>query len=783
MPYPLPLTRTEAYLAYKAGVIQQSDLKPSLAVPRNGIDAWLAYWTGLAADYPKREDGTPHILQEEEAYIAYLCGVINEYPEKCLRRVGAYLRYLISARWGRPDHPLNREELYLSLIKTQFIPSGDPSSDIEIDGTAKAAFVDVKMYGDTFQQTYTGKNILKFVASTGGLNGLTVTTNEATGVVTVSGTPTANWANIQSTTATMSLAAGTYVLSISKANPNYRLNFRIYDSSFSGGYKDFQSADGGSSVVITLDSDITNQIMRIYIDHNYDLVPVNWSFIPMLEVGGTPTTPFEPFVGGQPSPNPDYPQAVQAVTGLQTVEVAGKNLLNVNGIVLGGGYEGLTVQLVNKDESTGTIGIRLTGNVASNLWSIYVRTNDIQLDPNTTYTLSRSFSESGGLRNAGGIRIRIGSSYTVTTTDASTTFTTDSTGIIQVLLYAAYNQQGPTSDIDSTVIFNNLLLEEGSTVTAFAPYSRHTHEINLGKNLFDVEKTPWISKVAYDASGNRVNWNGYVGIAEYQPVEPETTYSFSNSTGKGIYYGLVFYDKDKTKISNITASTRTFTTPQNCKFIRFAIGSGVTEKPTWTQLELGSTVTAYAAYFEPIELCKIGTYQDYIWKDGGDWKVHRANGYYALTDSVSITPSIDTNQPNTTRFQFTNILAEPSSTSGRSNLKCSHFKYASMWNTDVVGIQTADYAQESSNTRFWFRIPKTIATTFNQLKSWLANNTVELYYPLATATDTIITNQALIDQLEALVKGGSEEGTTYIKLSTPEPNLPGLLYVEAAKYV
>ena len=57
MPYPLPLTRTEAYLAYKAGVIQQSDLKPSLAVPRNGIDAWLAYWTGLTDAYPVKKVG------------------------------------------------------------------------------------------------------------------------------------------------------------------------------------------------------------------------------------------------------------------------------------------------------------------------------------------------------------------------------------------------------------------------------------------------------------------------------------------------------------------------------------------------------------------------------------------------------------------------------------------------------------------------------------------------------------------------------------------------------
>ena len=57
-----------------------------------------------------------------------------------------------------------------------------------------------------------------------------------------------------------------------------------------------------------------------------------------------------------------------------------------------------------------------------------------------------------------------------------------------------------------------------------------------------------------------------------------------------------------------------------------------------------------------------------------------------------------------------------------------------------------------------------------------------IVFALATATDTTITNQALIDQLEALVAGGAENGTTYIKVLAADPNLPGLLVVEAPKY-
>ena len=64
-------------------------------------------------------------------------------------------------------------------------------------------------------------------------------------------------------------------------------------------------------------------------------------------------------------------------------------------------------------------------------------------------------------------------------------------------------------------------------------------------------------------------------------------------------------------------------------------------------------------------------------------------------------------------------------------------------------------------------------------ESWPLANWVA---PLATPTDTAITDQNLINQLNALKQGGAEDGTTYIKVSATDPNLPGLLYVEAPKY-
>jgi len=115
-----------------------------------------------------------------------------------------------------------------------------------------------------------------------------------------------------------------------------------------------------------------------------------------------------------------------------------------------------------------------------------------------------------------------------------------------------------------------------------------------GKNLFNPTATPWGSKVAYNGSGTQVWWDGYYGIIKYQPVQPNTQYTFSNSTGKPIHYGIVFYDANKAKLSNIFNDTTTFTTPANCAYIRFAIQNDTA--PTWAQLELGNQATAYEPY-------------------------------------------------------------------------------------------------------------------------------------------------------------------------------------------
>ena len=752
MPYPLPLTRTEAYLAYKAGVIQQSDLKPSLAVPRNGIDAWLAYWTGLAADYPKREDGTPHILQEEEAYIAYLCGVINEYPEKCLRRVGAYLRYLISARWGRPDRPLNREELYLSLIKTQFIPSGDPSSDIVIDGTAKAAFVDVKMYGDTFQKSYTGKNLcggtlaqLKNRNQGGTWNGNQYTQAGITWTVYENADGTID--RIEASGQATENGKTFYIKSFNRQQFEEQLGSEdTYTLSGcpqggdSGYYARVVSipwkvmlTDRGSGATGTLvpADDYNNVFVVLCVDIPAGQVN-NLVFRPQLEKGSTATS-YEPYVGGVPSPNPDYPQAVNTVTGRQMVKVeGGKNLFNPSSYTTVHRYPRGDMSIANNQ----------------NAWSIV-----IPIKGDTTYTISTT--NRGLMDQYAAVGITTEDPATATGIVAyasmaggatSATVTSPANGKY-MMIYVKWSNTDVTQAIADT-----LQLEIGSEATEFEPFISKSYDINLNCNIYDKDLA-------------------YMSVNDMKtPIDitPGHSYHYGATTR---WVGAYLYDASGTLIRTVghTAATRSgdFTAASNEVKAVFSFYAGPDVTWSWSNVEFYDLAGV-------IELCKIGTYQDYIWKDGDDWKVHKEIGEVTLDGSETWTKA-----SANSGYRFWTSKATDIKTSIDAVLKANRLGVAQGDTWDNYGI-SGSYS--TNPIRLYIRDALFNDMTAEQLRGWLATHNIIAYYALATATDTTITDTALIAQLEALVAGGAENGTTYIKVNATDPNLPGLLYVEAPKY-
>ena len=159
-----------------------------------------------------------------------------------------------------------------------------------------------------------------------------------------------------------------------------------------------------------------------------------------------------------------------------------------------------------------------------------------------------------------------------------------------------------------------------------------------------------------------------------------------------------------------------------------------------------------------IELCKIGDYQDYLYKNNGKWYKHNAIKKLVLNGSESWSVS------NNVFY-----LASISDYINSSGKICLSDKYTAINNTD---IGTSAITQNNSicffitntNPRLYIRDER--FNNVNAFKAELSENNVKVYYPTATPTDTEITDTTLISQLEEISKTLSYQGQTNITSNT-----------------
>ena len=121
-----------------------------------------------------------------------------------------------------------------------------------------------------------------------------------------------------------------------------------------------------------------------------------------------------------------------------------------------------------------------------------------------------------------------------------------------------------------------------------------------GKNLFDGNL---IIGMVQTSTGIMTGGAQYLSTPNYISVNGDCTYSLSNFENKQ-FDAVVFYDSNKSYISatplnRVEPLISHFTTPQNCKYIRwrylFDNGASI-DMLTNIQLELGDTATAYEPY-------------------------------------------------------------------------------------------------------------------------------------------------------------------------------------------
>lgn len=168
-----------------------------------------------------------------------------------------------------------------------------------------------------------------------------------------------------------------------------------------------------------------------------------------------------------------------------------------------------------------------------------------------------------------------------------------------------------------------------------------------------------------------------------------------------------------------------------------------------------------------MELCKIGDYQDRIYKDNGKWYLEKKIGKTVFNGSEKW--NLDTNKTITQVFGSVYPL-----TNKLENNDSSFNNYFILNNPGDT--EKLAYGGTGKNVLF-LAINKTTASTLSELKTWLSTHNVIVYYVLNTPTTTEITDTTLIEQLDNLEKAYSYD--TQTNISQTNQDKPFIISYEA----
>lgn len=448
------------------------------------------------------------------------------------------------------------------------------------------------------------------------------------------------------------------------------------------------------------------------------------------------------------TPTPDSPVPIEVVAGENTVKIEGKNLCYRTNL-----RDAQDIEFYFSGLRSRTFTISFKTNETLNNNSIYLR--------NVGNTQWHNWGIVGTASGSAGTRV----SCTITLTEQIYSELQDvikAGGVPLLMLYKnGANFQAP----------NDAQIELGSTATAYEPYQGQEFEVNLGKNLLDIVAGTLTDAGVYYSRGNGTasaigtstrgshaqamnligsmvsqgNYPNYGTITEGNSLAlPSGTYTLSatisntGNTNGGLYIGVGDVGSRPATGDKLSATgSKSITLAEGQRLYLDMWYEGATSSNidvnlsiTNIQLEKGSTATSFAPYFAPIELAKIGNYQDRIYKDSGKWYIEKQVGKVVLDGTEST-------------LYATSGTSYAWSGAGTNFVK----------NVDFL----TNYASTTPSSGTRIKIPNNNLyfydsgyTSLDNLKTALASTNLVVYAPLATPTTTEITNQALIAQLDAL---------------------------------
>ena len=189
---------------------------------------------------------------------------------------------------------------------------------IYIDDALKYKIFDCKIDGNASQITTTGKNLLNIPDQVITNSGCTFTFEK--GVCTITGTATADDVYCVIGNLNIALKAGTYTYSsgIIRGYPYFSL---YYNNS----WHQISVYNDNGTKTFEIDEDVIVTQVRFYFSENS--IPNIPKLTPQIEQGSV-ATDYEEYTGGEPSPNPDYPQEITTIKDNVKLLQVGKNLFD-----------------------------------------------------------------------------------------------------------------------------------------------------------------------------------------------------------------------------------------------------------------------------------------------------------------------------------------------------------------------------------------------------------------------------------------------------------------------
>ena len=362
------------------------------------------------------------------------------------------------------------------------------------------------------------------------------------------------------------------------------------------------------------------------------------------------------------------------------------------------------------------------------------------------------------------------------------------------------------SGVSTTATINNLMIStsggdyEPYTGGNPAPNPDYPYPVNVvtgdnevkveGKNLFNgslfVNETVTGITLSHNDKGEIVlngtstaqtSFNAY-----YFDIPESWTQLVLSGGTTNVSFSILTYTSGGTYISQTrdSGSGATYTIPSNAtKYaLNIKIASGVTlsNYVLKAQLKKDTSTTEYEPHQEqtyPInlgsmELCKIGDYQDRIYKDNGKWYVEKNTRKLELAIA-----DMDNNEDYPGWKNVRDLLNDYPN----KNSLLSNFTDYMCNITNKNNVISANTKQLSGGGILFFN-KAIIALTQTQWKEQYPNLVVELYYGI-TPTTTEITDTTLIEQLDNLEKAYSYD--TQTNISQDNDDLPFILDVTALK--